>query len=113
MPCESVKTITLNSVVNTILSTINMWGQRDLSVKGRITAAKSFLIARLIYIMPTVMITSDHLHQIQTIIMKFIWMGRPPKVEAALTCQGINSGGLNTINVETLYRSLIICWIKK
>ena len=90
-----------------------MWGQRDLSVKGRITAAKSFLIARLIYIMPTIMITSGHLHQIRTIIMKFIWMGRPPKVKAAVTGHGIKSGGLNAINMETLYRSLIICWIKK
>ena len=100
-------------IVKSIVSTINMWGQRDLSIKGRITVSKSLLISKLIYIMPTVMLSSEHLHQIRTLIMKFIWRGRPPKVKAAVICQGITRGGLNAINVEILYRSLRICWIKK
>ena len=103
----------LDPVLKSITVTTNMWSQRDLSIKGRIVVSKSLLISKLIYILPCVNLSSDNLHAIHSRIMKYIWRGRPPKVAAAVLCQDIADGGLGAMNVELLYKSLKIIWIKR
>ena len=54
--------------------------QRDLTLKGRITIAKSLVVSQLIYIMSASRLDKKHLDNIQSNIMKFLWRGRPPKI---------------------------------
>ena len=103
----------LEPILKSIKVTINMWQQRSLSIKGRITIAKSLLISKFIYIMPCVSIQTDQLRQIQSHIMKFLWRGRPPKVAAKSLCQSIRDGGLGAVDVCLLYESMRASWVKR
>ena len=110
---EDCVSANLDPVINSINVTINMWGQRDLSIKGRITVAKSLLISKLIYIMPCASLSAVQLRHLQSKIMKYIWRGRPPKVAGQVLCQSIVDGGLGAMDVVLLYKSLRLGWVKR
>ena len=103
----------LNPAINQIRNTINMWCQRDLSLKGRITVSKSLLVSKLIYIISCVIIPEVNLKSIQTLIMKYVWRGRPPKVKNKVICQSITDGGLAAADVQVTYTSLKLSWIRR
>lgn len=103
----------LNPVINQIQNTINMWSQRDLSIKGRITVSKSLLISKLVYIISCVSVPETKLKSIQSLIMKYVWRGRPPKVKNKVICQSIADGGLGAADVQAMYISLKISWIRR
>ena len=74
--------------------------------------AKSLLASQLVYISTCADIPSKNLKQIDAIIMKFIWQGRPPKVAKNVLMQDIESGGLKAVSVDLLYKAQKIVWAK-
>ena len=103
----------LNPVLNQIQSTVNRWSQRDLSLKGRITVSKSLLISKLVYVMSCIVIPDANLKSIQSLIMKYVWRGRPPKVKAKVLCQSISDGGLGAVDTQAMYISLMLSWVRR
>ena len=103
----------IDSIIDGMKVTMNMWRQRGLSIKGRITLSKSLLISKFIYAMSCVSIQASQIRVIQSHIMKFIWRGRPPKVAAKVLCQSISDGGLGAVDVNDMYSSLKLSWVKK
>lgn len=103
----------IQPIVGKIQNTLNQWSQRDLTLKGKITIAKSLIISRLIYITSVVSINQKCLNMIQSKIMRFIWRGRPPKVSRDVLFQDIASGGMNAPNVESIYKSIRVSWFGK
>ena len=92
---------------------INVWNQRSITIKGRITISKSLLASQLVYACSCVSIPRVYLQKIQSKIMRFLWRGRPPKVAKQILMQSIGCGGLNAVNVELFCRSLQLSWIKR
>ena len=92
---------------------LNQWSQRDLTLKGKITVAKSLLVSQLTYLMTSMPIENKHLNSIQSKIMKFLWRGRPPKVAKNTLYQGIESGGLNLPNLIASNKALRASWVGK
>lgn len=110
---ENCHSANVQPIVDSIAMIMRMWQQRALSLKGRITVAKSLLISKFIYLMPCAKIDKTDLRIIQSHIMKFIWRGRPPKVASKVLCQSIERGGLGAVDVDSLYTSLKLGWVKK
>ena len=103
----------LNPVIDQIKHTINRWSQRDVSLKGRITVSKSLLVSKLSYVMSCSMIPEAKLKSIQSLIMNYLWRGRPPKVKAKVLCQSIAEGGLGAVDTPAMYASLKLSWIRR
>ena len=103
----------LNPVIDQIKHTINRWSQRDVSLKGRITVSKSLLVSKLSYVMSCSMIPEAKLKSIQSLIMNYLWRGRPPKVKAKVLCQSIAEGGLGAVDTLAMYASLKLSWIRR
>ena len=74
----------LDPAINKIKRTLNAWSQRDPTLKGSITVSKSLVVSQLTYIMTCSKIEEADIALIQSLIMKFIWRGRPPKVAKKL-----------------------------
>ena len=87
----------VDHIIDKMKRSLNAWTQRDLTVKGRITIAKSLLVSQLTYIMAVGVIDKVYIQGIQKLIMKFIWKGKSPKVARTVMIQGINGGGLTSI----------------
>ena len=110
---ENCQQANIQPVVDNISLLMRVWQQRALSVKGRVTVAKSLLISKFIYVMPCVKIEIAQLRTIQSHIMKFLWRGRPPKVSAKVLRQEVADGGLGAPDVECMYASLKLGWMRK
>ncbi|MEM9300434.1 MAG: reverse transcriptase family protein, partial [Bacteroidota bacterium] len=100
----------IRSVDTKIQNTLNQWSSRDLSLKGKITVAKSLILSQLVYIISAVRIDRKHLQAIQSKIRKFIWRGRPPKVARNTLYQDTERGGLNVPDVLNIYKALRVSW---
>ena len=101
----------MRPIVSKIEGTLNQWSQRDLTLKGRITIAKSLVVSQLIYMMSAASIEKKYLDSIQSKIMKFLWRGRPPKVSKKTLQQGIEAGGLNAPNLLAIYKAIRASWM--
>ena len=84
---------------------VDIWEQRDLTLKGKITVAKTLLASQFVYLMAADRIEGKLLADIQSHIMKFVWRGRPPKVAKRTMVLAIEKGGLNLTDVITAYRA--------
>ena len=105
--------INMQGITNKIQNTLNRWSQRDLTLKGRITIAKSLVVSQLIYMMAAIGVAKKHLEAIQSKILKFLWRGRPPKVARKTLYQKIEDGGLNAPNILAMYKAMRVAWLGK
>ena len=59
------------------------------------------------------MIPEVRLKCIQSLIIRYVWRGRPPKVKAKVLCQRIADGGLGAVDTQATYTSLKLSWIMR
>ena len=100
-------------IIQRIRNATNSWSQRSLTIKGRITIVKALLISQLVYVASSVKISNVDLKTIHSLIMRFTWRGRPPKVAHATLAQHIKDGGLMAPDVWKCYESLRLQWVRR
>ena len=94
-----------------IKTTLDQWSQRDLTIKWKVTVAKSLLVSQLVYIMNASKIERKSLAVIQSLIMNFLWRGRPPKVARRTLSMTVERGGLNAPDLLIMDKASRIAWI--
>ena len=67
----------------------------------------------MVYVASCSSIAQVDLKEIQSLIMKFIWRGRPPKVAQSVICQDVKDCGLGAVNVARFYTALRLTWITR
>ena len=92
-----------------IQKVINIWNMRGLSLFGRVTIVKTFLIPKLLYVSS---IIQTPMETIKRMIFKFLWKG-PDKVTRNSVINSIKNGGLNLIDIETQIKALRLSWIPR
>ena len=103
----------MEPVMKKIDNTINIWSQRSITIKGRITITRALIASQIVYISSCIEIPKKLLRRIQSKIMQFVWRGRPPKVAKDVLVQDIEQGGLKLIDVEVFVQSLRSAWIRR
>ena len=103
----------VDPICRKIENVINIWSQRTLTLKGRITVCKSLIASQLVYLCACVKIPQRNIAVLQSKIMRFLWRGRPPKVSQRILCQNIEDGGLNAVNLTLFCKSLKLGWIRR
>ena len=68
-----------------------MWGQRDLSVIGKITIMKTFGFSKLFYTSTMIGMPFNIQKKVNEIVFKFIWNGLD-KVKRSVLCADLNKG---------------------
>ena len=97
-----------------VSATLQQWSQRSLTIKGKITVAKSLIVSQMVNIMATTRVDEKHLALIQSHIMSsFLWRGRPPKVAKSTITMPIEKGGLNAPDLHLMNRAYRISWLGK
>ena len=99
---------------------LNLWRQRNLTLKGKILIVKTFAISQLIYSMQATHIRDKELKTIENIILRFIWNTKSStdrvigKIAKHTLKKGITEGGLNApditlINSALKYKHILRC----
>jgi len=78
---------------------------RGLSVFGRVTIIKSFLIPKLLYVSSLMETPPEVVKQMEKMVFKFLWKG-PDKVTRLSVINSLDKGGLNLTDFESHIKRL-------
>ena len=96
------------------ISTIfNIWRQRNLSLKGKITIINSLAASLLIYPCSTLLTPQVIIKEIDKIFFNFLWNGNTNKIAKNTVIRKIDDGGLKMIDFESKIKTLKLTWIKR
>ena len=56
---------------------LNIWNQRNLSLKGKITIVKSLVLPQMQFLFSMINVSEDTLKEIDHILFEFIWGEKP------------------------------------
>jgi hypothetical protein len=97
-----------------IKTTIAMWSKRSLTVFGKVTVIKAFILAKLNYIGQMLPNPSDeYLKEVNECIFKFIWNGKPDKIKRSQIIQDYCFGGVRVPHVSSHLNALKINWLRR
>jgi len=91
--------------LNSIKKLINIWSQRGLSIYGKLTMIKSFLIPKFVFICALLPTPNEQLKQLNQLLFKFLCKGTD-KVRRVSVINEYGEGGLKMIHLETMVKSL-------
>ena len=93
-----------------IKSQIRLWSWRGLSLFGKVTIIKSFLLPKVLYISSIFPSPLEIIKAFQTIIYDFLWKG-PDEIARTAVINDFEFGGLKVTDLTTSVMSLRISWI--
>ena len=92
--------------LDNIKKLINIWSSRGLSIYGKLTMIKSFLIPKFVYICASLPTPNE------VLLFKFLWKGID-KIRRVLVINEYGEGGLKMIDLDTMVESLRLAWLKR
>ena len=91
-----------------------LWGMRDMTIYGRITLIKTFLLSQFVYlIVPLPKPDNIMIKNINTLLYKFLWGGGRDKIKRVTADQPKEAGGLDMVNFESFIIGLKVKMIYK
>ena len=97
---------------DSIKKLINIWSLRGLSLYGKVTIIKSFLISKFVYVCSILPTPKEVVGELNRLLFKFLWNG----VDNVTRVSAINDyerGGLKMIDVDCMIRSLRLGWLQR
>ena len=93
---------------------IHYWNKRQLTPLGKITVIKSLILSKFTYLFlnlpdPPIEFTKE----LQNILYRFLWNGKPAKIKRSVVCKSYIDGGLQMVDVQTFISSLKISWVQR
>jgi hypothetical protein len=97
----------------TLKSSLNIWKQRKLSLKGKVAVLNNLALAPLIYVSSVVNTPERATKEINNIIQNFMWDGSTTKIAQNSLIQSIPRGGLKLCHFETKVTALKMSWVNR
>ncbi len=98
--------------VNSMELILKQWEKRDLSLFGRVQIIKTYAVSKIVLPATVMCVPVEIVKRIQNILYKFLWRS-PDKIKRTTVIQSIDKGGLNMINIQVFFDSLIASWITR
>ncbi len=95
--------------INNLRTTLQIWKQRYLTIKGKITILNNLALAPLIYVSSVLDTPEKAIKEVDTIIQNFIWEGKTAKISKNTL---VENGGLKLCDFQTKVKSLNLSWVK-
>ena len=96
-----------------IQSIFNMWKQRNLSLKGKITIIGSLAASLLVYPCTTLDTPDQIIDEVDKMFFNFLWNSNTNKIARNTIIRTIEQGGLKMIDIRSKVKALKIAWIKR
>ena len=91
--------------LDSIKKFINIWSSRGLSIYGKVTITKSFLIPKFVYVCSLLPTPKEIVIKLNQLLFKFLWKGTD-KVTRVSVINDYENGGLKMIDLESMVKSL-------
>ena len=90
---------------------IKVWKTRNLTVFGKITIIKAFLVSQIIYNAQMILMPANIVKKINSLLFSFLWNCKKDKVKRKAVCMNYELGGLKMVNLDFLLRSFLLKWV--
>ena len=97
--------------LDSVKKLINIWSSRGLSIYGKVTIIKSFLIPKFVYVCSVLPTPNKLIQELNKILFKFLWKGTD-KVKRVSVINEYEKGGLRMIDLESMVKSLRLAWLR-
>ena len=98
--------------IEKLQSTLATWSKRNLTIFSSVTIIKALAISKVAFSVQNTSIPSDVPELIEKILYKFIWKNRE-RVKRKTLIRNIEDGGINMLDVKSVFNALQATWIKK
>ena len=90
---------------------LNMWKQRDLTLKGKVMIINTLALSQLQYIVSSLHIPENTIEEVNKLIFDFLW---PKKVfvKKSTIISEYSNGGLRMPDFETKVKATKVMWVK-
>lgn len=97
-----------------IRTLLQVWSRRDLTPIGKITIIKSLALSQLTFLL-TVLPNppSEFIKEVNSVIYKFVWNGKPDKIGRKIIINDFEHGGLKMPDLLEFQKGLKCTWIKR
>ena len=85
--------------------------QRDLSVYGRITIAKTLGLSKLLFSSACICTPAHVIDKVNRLIVNFVWRGKKPKIKSDALIGSKDQGGLDLPEYDQTLKSVLILFI--
>ena len=103
-----------HTIIQKMSTITQIWSQRNLSLKGKVTVLNNLVGSLLVYQMQMLpMISNIDLAKINRILEDFIWRGRKPKIRLKTLQNSTIQAGLRLFNPALKDKSIKISWVKR
>ena len=99
--------------INKLKTLFNVWSQRDLSVYGRITIAKTLGLSKLLFSNACICTPAHVIDKLNRLIVNFVWRGKKPKFKSDTLIDSKDQGGLDLPEYGTFSKSLQCAWVRR
>ena len=94
-------------------SFFNIWSQRDISLYGKITIAKTLGLSKLIFVSACIHTPPLYIDITNKSMIDFVWNGKKPKIKRDTLIGSKKRGGLDLPEFETISKSIQTVWVRK
>ena len=98
--------------IDKIRQLILSWSKRDLSIYGKVQIIKSFAVSLLVNVASLLPIPNEIVKMINKIFFKYLWKSKD-KVKRIKLLKPSKDGGINMIDIESMFRALKAAWIPR
>ena len=96
-----------------IVTLINIWKGRKLSLKGKVTILRTLILPQVQFLFSMITIPDSILKQLDKIFFEYLWDNKPAKIKRNTIIAPINQGGLAMIDVYDIHSAAKCSWIRR
>ena len=97
--------------ITKIENLIKIWKTRNLTLLGKITIIKSFLVSQIIYNAQMILMPAKIVKRVNSLLFSFLWNSKKDKIKRKVVCMNYELGGLKMVDLESLLQSFLLKWI--
>ena len=111
---NNIVNLNFENRLNEVEKLLKTWNKRFLTPFGKITVIKTLAISKLTYLFMNLPDPEPKfISELETLLYKFLWDGKPNRLNKHLSCLKKENGGLDMVDVENYITCLKVSIFKK
>ena len=110
---ESVMNRNFEEKIKNLKTTLNIWSQRKLSLKGKVAVLRSMALPQVLYVTSVLYTPEWVVQNIEKLFLEFLWSKRKAHVSKDIIIKEITEGGLKMPLFGGMLRGIKCTWIRR
>ena len=99
--------------VKSIKTSLNIWAQRNLSLKGKVSVLRTFILPQILYIVSSLYTPEWVVTEVENMFFEFLWSNKKAHVKKSVVINEVSNGGLKMPLFSAIVKSIKVMWIKR